>query len=771
MKIQPKPWLTPTHFVLLFLLMICFSGAIAQPTAGNGIASFLDQVDEVDFSANVLRKTFGNSFVDDIGTPGAVEDGNILGAMFSIFNSALLAVAMFYFGYQAVSSIAATAEDGQFLGQRFSTVWVPIRFTVGVVSLIPIFGGFSGSQIIFMWFTKIGIGMANAMVMAALAALSSSPDFFASKASPTPQKATEIAEALFKGQVCVHGGTKDDSDAIAMLPSDVRAQIGSSRITSQSLMGGPGGSTFHTSSPYRIVFTTPNSRDQKVYTCGGVVIALPEEDQIQNPSLSDVFTADDAADVLSYRDYSKQAFQISMEELNLLNTEMGTLAKTYVDSFSSTSYVTDIEPKINEAAKKYAENVRTRILGLLPSSANSDRAIKKANDQIDKYGWMLLGSIYQTIAVAQGTYSRAVAIQSSVIPFGEGGIAFNEFTSEAFGAIATADSQSDESVFTYLFSTLGQDIVFYTARFAMTDTLTGTFNPIIELKDLGDIIITSAATIITLYIASRVLARGTAEAAEVVDQTIWGKLFGKIVPVAPAAKAVANTTLEALGAAAPIIMMLLIALFFFGFMLAVYIPMLPFITWFGGLIGWFSSVIESLVAAPIGAFIHLDAEGQGMGQRTQHTYLFLMNVLLRPALMVFGFFAASLGIMILGKLLFILFIPAMAQAQMNSWTGLIMILGYIFVFMSLALTMIHGAFNLIHIIPDQVISWAGGHISTRMGQDTDDRAVAVFNKGSSRGDQAAVASIGKTTPKAMPGVGNNANPDLSGTANRLPGKT
>lgn len=93
--------------------------------------------------------------------------------------------------------------------------------------------------------------------------------------------------------------------------------------------------------------------------------------------------------------------------------------------------------------------------------------------------------------------------------------------------------------------------------------------------------------------------------------------------------------------------------------------------------------------------------------------------------MVFGFFAASLGVMILGKLLFILFVPAMALAQTNTFTGIFSMIGFLAVFVSLALTMIHGAFNLIHIIPDQVINWAGGQISTRMGQDTDNNTYGV----------------------------------------------
>jgi predicted aminopeptidase len=45
------------------------------------------------------------------------------------------------------------------------------------------------------------------------------------------------------------------------------------------------------------------------------------------------------------------------------------------------------------------------------------------------------------------------------------------------------------------------------------------------------------------------------------------------------------------------------------------------------------------------------------------------------------------------------------------------------------LTLIHGCFNLIHIIPDQVISWVGGQVVGTIGKDTDDRAKSHFLAG------------------------------------------
>ena len=97
--------------------------------------------------------------------------------------------------------------------------------------------------------------------------------------------------------------------------------------------------------------------------------------------------------------------------------------------------------------------------------------------------------------------------------------------------------------------------------------------------------------------------------------------------------------------------------------------------------------------------------------------------------MVFGFFGGSYAVKVLGAILLVLFAPAMANAQFNSTTGFVMFVGFVFVFVSLVLTLIHGCFNLIHIIPDQVISWVGGQVVGTIGKDTDDRAKSHFLAG------------------------------------------
>jgi defect-in-organelle-trafficking protein DotA len=87
-----------------------------------------------------FSEAFGQAFYQTPGVPGS-GSGSTLGAMFGTFNAALLAVGVFWFSYNITAATVQTAEGGEFMGQRFSTIWFPIRFIVGISTLVPMFGG------------------------------------------------------------------------------------------------------------------------------------------------------------------------------------------------------------------------------------------------------------------------------------------------------------------------------------------------------------------------------------------------------------------------------------------------------------------------------------------------------------------------------------------------------------------------------------------------------------------------------------------------------
>lgn len=126
------------------------------------------------------------------------------------------------------------------------------------------------------------------------------------------------------------------------------------------------------------------------------------------------------------------------------------------------------------------------------------------------------------------------------------------------------------------------------------------------------------------------------------------------------------------------------------------------------------------IESPLWALTHLDGEGQGMGQRTTQGYLFIVNVLFRPALMIFGFILAAFIVDILGRYLFEMYGYALGSAQAESFTGFIAFLCFVGIFMLTGLSIVNIAFNLIHVVPDNVLGWLGGQLQNSLGRSVED---------------------------------------------------
>jgi conjugal transfer/type IV secretion protein DotA/TraY len=163
-----------------------------------------------------------------------------------------------------------------------------------------------------------------------------------------------------------------------------------------------------------------------------------------------------------------------------------------------------------------------------------------------------------------------------------------------------------------------------------------------------------------------------------------------------------------------------------GAAMSIYIPLIPFITWIGAILAYAASMIEGFAGATLHAFSHLEADGDGLGQRTAHGYMFYINAVIRPALMVIGFFFASAIMIAIGTLQAQMFLPAMANVQGNSVTGLASVVMFLIVFFVMNMTLITASFNLIYVITDQVIGFVGGQIDSKLGRDTEDKVNNMF---------------------------------------------
>lgn len=74
-----------------------------------------------------------------------------------------------------------------------------------------------------------------------------------------------------------------------------------------------------------------------------------------------------------------------------------------------------------------------------------------------------------------------------------------------------------------------------------------------------------------------------------------------------------------------------------GFSLSIYLPFIPFIFWMTGIGNWIVSVLIGCTAGPLWAATHLGTS-EDRGSRAAYGYIYLIDSMIRPPLMVFGFF-------------------------------------------------------------------------------------------------------------------------------------
>ena len=153
----------------------------------------------------------GNLFGDVDG----VLQGNgshIMGKLFLVFNSCVLALGGIVVTYTLIVATMNTAHEGQFLGQKWSSIWIPIRATVGLALLIPKASGYCLMQVFIIWLVIQGVGGADRVWNAALDYLDLGGTFMQIQAPLNPTTGNddivEIAKgvsAALQGQVCMRG--------------------------------------------------------------------------------------------------------------------------------------------------------------------------------------------------------------------------------------------------------------------------------------------------------------------------------------------------------------------------------------------------------------------------------------------------------------------------------------------------------------------------------------------------------------------------------------
>lgn len=159
------------------------------------------------------------------------------------------------------------------------------------------------------------------------------------------------------------------------------------------------------------------------------------------------------------------------------------------------------------------------------------------------------------------------------------------------------------------------------------------------------------------------------------------------------------------------------AIMVMGFIMAYYLPVLPFLIWLGACLGWLISVVEAMVIAPLWGAMHLHPKGSQLVGKGETGYQILLSILLRPSLMTIGLIASIVITQVFGIFVNYIFAIGMKLSLGSepissniTVAKVIWILAVYFIYVLFMQSLFTKMYGII-TISDNILKWIGIHSS------------------------------------------------------------
>lgn len=662
-----------------------------------------------DLSRQMLHTVFG----EVVNNPFNPTGDGLLNNVFFTVNEVIAILALVYMAIIGFKKMHQTGQLGTFVENDANGAYNLVKTTFGWFLLVPTAVGWSVAQLMFLWAGSIvGVGSANIITDKVAEQLEKGQALYI---TPVMPEMASVAKSMFEMNLCAVGVNQGLSQMSAA----------GEHYETQSEM------KYKTNPSHYAV-----SIDNGSAVCG--TVELPER-----PSgWTSVFKSN----------YADSVYQAQQQATDTLLADMKTAAEQFNNAYmqkmrTGDGELPDVEISIQNAARKYQQTVQ--------SAANSASGDNQMLDQmvadIRTNGWLYLGVYYHTMATAN-TEMRDVANLKPIVSglSGDGELGSTDYYSSLFdayhsqlknsdytpplgtGTEALARNLDDKTLqsaasgdSTALLSKIFNFSVtswMATSNYGTGDGYSDVTNPLLKMKAVGDYTLGIAETGLAAYTAIKV-AVAVSDGKSAVG--LVGSLVNRLTGIRDAIKG-------ALGSISPVVYFLFLTFIGLGLTLSVWLPFIPFIYWMVAMADWLVTLMTGVVASSLWAATHLNV-GQSQGDRSTYGYIFLIDVMIRPLLMVMGFIFASLAIVALGTALNMLFKLAMENVQADSLTGIVSFVGILLVYTRLTTGMVARVFALPARMPNYVISWIGQkHNDSVLGdmQNHVHDAFAAFGRGS-----------------------------------------
>ncbi|OMH04997.1 hypothetical protein BW691_05770 [Escherichia coli] len=672
--------------VKILLRALCAGLAISSLPAMASV-TYQDIVSAATNPDDLSRQALVTIFGDVVTNPLSTSAPTLIGSMFGAFNSIIAVLAVVWFMFIGIRHVVRSGHQGQVFSTGRDIVGT-LSVVAGFLMIVPTGNGWSIAQLIMLWGASImGVGSANVMVQLAADNIANG---YSMTVQPVQASTRTAARGIFEMELCKYAVNAGLNDFNQTVKSSTSLMTESAKTASGN-------------------YTVTVSNGSGI--CGSASLSVEGNGTTDQSTIGKFFNP------FSKNEYSG-VISAQRAAMNNMISDMDNAASEFVTTFlekrnSGNGTLPDIETRIQRAADEYERAVQKS----LPID-NGEQSRKEAlKSYLTTYGWVTLGAWYQTFATANQRLAEladrapAVTSMSSLGEVGDTDLfsavmgAYktqlqNSTYTPTIGTITTQDesnaanSTDPQSV---VMKSIAPTILKWTNQAATEWSGTGTtsnqVNPLIKMKNIGDYTLGTTEILWTGYTTVRVLAT-------MGDNSIFGKAVNLF-------SGLPKGFVALLDAAAPPIYFLLFLLFCAGFSLSIYLPFIPFIFWMTGIGNWIVSVLIGCTAGPLWAATHLGTS-EDRGSRAAYGYIYLIDSMIRPPLMVFGFFFASVAIIAVGTILNSLFGAALVNVQVKSLTGIFSLAGFLLIYARMCTTSVAAIFALQAYLPDHVINFLGG---------------------------------------------------------------
>ncbi|MCA7889711.1 DotA/TraY family protein [Burkholderia contaminans] len=746
---------------LAFIFLLSLScAALASSNAAVNLHAFSPPAG--DAAVAYLRQVFG-TVVDTITANGNAQSAatdSTLGAMLQPFNSAVLFVGMLYMVYTTVKGTVDSAHDGEFLGARMSSVWVPIRAVAGTGMLLPLASGYSLIQVLVLWLAIQGVGIGDATLSAGLDYVTST----SLVARPNLPETRPLAANILRYETCM-----------AAMNKQYEASGRSTRITEQEhsqtlsntgeLSYGDAMTAGAAFGPLGALGTAANALANATYTVTDYQWAA-NDNSYTNPAVCGAISwQQSAASSLGDGNTSISKAAIMQAHANAVHAMIASLRPV------AEQIVAGQKPApgaIEQAAATYENTLFSAAKSALDSSQQSANRTQFI-DNAKSAGWLFVATWYNQLIQLNDSMQSALntlpaskpvniddkEIGDVLVDYRDAMTVADEYIKNHSAAVQDAYDQQAQDAVTVPHS--WEDMKRLLSRPAIAaihqfvERLAGGgMSHVAQVKSVGDTIIGAGEAIIAATFTATGLAGSNAATLTI----------GNVFNIGAALSSISGMLTS-----------MVISILFFGAICAYYIPMIPYISGIAAVIKWFVLVFESVIAAQLFGVAHAHPEGHDAVGQAGPGYMLLLGVTMRPALTVLGFFGSIWLAQPISEFVNLSYATAVAGAQHNSLTGLVSFIAYVAIYAIIMTTVMHGVFTLTNWVPDNVLRWIGGRLGADGIADREPGEAAGRFEGGVRAAQQGFTSglaNGPDAPPAAPGGSGQGQGATPGTRELMP---